>query len=123
MNADQKQRANELLSVWRATAYALHGDRMADLLQELVDAPDVLQTMQPSKEQLTQILNELDKCFAAESKREFLRVWIRDWTAHKLALAFTELRQPTPSVCYPLSSNNPSTPHDTSYTTGTERLP
>lgn len=41
MNAEQKQRANELLSAWRATAYALHGDRMADLLQELVDAPEV----------------------------------------------------------------------------------
>lgn len=40
MNADQKQRANELLSAWRATAYALHGDRMADLLQELADAPE-----------------------------------------------------------------------------------
>lgn len=40
MNADQKQRANELLSAWRATAYALHGDRMVDLLQELVDASE-----------------------------------------------------------------------------------
>lgn len=130
MNADQKQRAAELLAAWRATAYALHADRMADLLQELVDAPeaepvaevaevsgsiaptivwfgekqypvgtkfytappapsvpDVLQAMQPSKAQLTQILNELDKYFVGESKREFLRVWIRDWTAHKLALA------------------------------------
>lgn len=41
MNADQKQRAADLLSAWRATAYALHGDRMADLLQELIDAPEV----------------------------------------------------------------------------------
>ena len=40
MNAEQKQRAAELLAAWRATAYALHGDRMADLLQELVGAPD-----------------------------------------------------------------------------------
>ena len=40
MNAEQKQRAAELLSAWRATAYALHADRMADLLQELVDAPE-----------------------------------------------------------------------------------
>lgn len=40
MTADQKQRANGLLSAWRATAYALHGDRMAALLQELVDAPE-----------------------------------------------------------------------------------
>ena len=40
MNAEQKQRAAELLSAWRATAYALHADRMADLLQEMVDAPE-----------------------------------------------------------------------------------
>ena len=40
MNAEQKHRAAELLSAWRATAYALHADRMAALLQELVDAPE-----------------------------------------------------------------------------------
>lgn len=40
MTAEQKQRAAELLAAWRATAYALHADRMADLLQELVDAPE-----------------------------------------------------------------------------------
>jgi len=40
MNAEQKQRAVESLAAWRATAYALHADRMADLLQELVDAPE-----------------------------------------------------------------------------------
>ena len=38
MTAEQKQRAADLLAAWRATAYALHADRMADLLQELVDA-------------------------------------------------------------------------------------
>jgi hypothetical protein len=40
MTAEQKQRAAELLAAWRATAYALHGDRMAALQQELVDAPE-----------------------------------------------------------------------------------
>lgn len=40
MNTEQKQRAADLLSAWRATAYALHGDRMAELLQEMVDAPE-----------------------------------------------------------------------------------
>ena len=40
MTAEQKQRAADLLAAWRATAYALHADRMADLLQELVDAPE-----------------------------------------------------------------------------------
>lgn len=41
MNAEQKQRAADLLSAWQATAYALHGDAMADLLQEMADAPEV----------------------------------------------------------------------------------
>lgn len=49
MNAEQKQRAADLLSAWRATAYALHGDRMADLLQELVDAPEVLTATNPAQ--------------------------------------------------------------------------
>ena len=40
MTPEQKQRAAELLSAWRATAYALHADRMAALLQEMVDAPE-----------------------------------------------------------------------------------
>ena len=40
MTAEQKQRAADLLAAWRATAYALHADRMVALLQELVDAPE-----------------------------------------------------------------------------------
>ena len=40
MNEEQKKRATELLAAWRATAYALHGDAMADLLQEMVEAPE-----------------------------------------------------------------------------------
>ena len=50
MTAEQKQRAADLLAAWRATAYALHADRMADLLQELVDAPtaDTLLTWTPN---------------------------------------------------------------------------
>ena len=40
MTPEQKKRAAELLAAWRATAYALHGDAMAALLQEMVDAPE-----------------------------------------------------------------------------------
>lgn len=43
MNAEQKQRAADLLSAWRATAYALHADRMADLLNELLAATNPAQ--------------------------------------------------------------------------------
>ena len=39
MNAEQKQRAAELLAAWRATTYALHADSMAALLQEMIAAP------------------------------------------------------------------------------------
>ncbi len=38
---------------------------------------------EPSKDQLTQILNGLDHCFIESSKREFLRTWIRDYAQHK----------------------------------------
>ena len=45
MNAEQKQRAAELLAAWRATTYVLHADAMAALLQELINAPaEVLTT-------------------------------------------------------------------------------
>ena len=55
--------------------------------------PDGLRTI-PNHAQLTQILNGLDRCVAAESKREFLRVWIRDWTVYKLAAAPTQAEAP-----------------------------
>jgi len=41
MNAEQKQRAKDLIVAWKSTAYALHADRMAALLQELVEAAEV----------------------------------------------------------------------------------
>lgn len=55
--------------------------------------PDGLQTI-PSHDQLTKILNGLDRCVSAESRREFLRVWIRDWTVYKLAAAPTPAEAP-----------------------------
>ena len=42
---------------------------------------------EPSAEQLRQIINGLERCHVPGSKSEFLRVWIRDWTAHKLSKA------------------------------------
>jgi hypothetical protein len=56
-------------------------------------APDVAQTI-PSHDQITQILNGLDRCGVAESKRAFLRTWIRDWTAHKLSATPTPAEPP-----------------------------
>jgi hypothetical protein len=41
MNAERKQRAKDLIVAWKSTAYALHADRMAALLQELVEAAEV----------------------------------------------------------------------------------
>ena len=40
MNEEQKQRAKDLIVAWKSTAYALHADRMAALLQELIEAPE-----------------------------------------------------------------------------------
>jgi hypothetical protein len=39
----------------------------------------------PNFAQLKQILDNLDRCHHMDSKQEFLRTWIRDWTEHKLA--------------------------------------
>lgn len=40
MNTEQKQRAKDLIAAWKSTAYALHADRMAALLQEIIEAPE-----------------------------------------------------------------------------------
>lgn len=40
MNAEQKQRAAELISRWNKDYPEFVGDRMAALLQEMVDAPE-----------------------------------------------------------------------------------
>jgi hypothetical protein len=42
---------------------------------------------EPSAEQLRQIIKGLERCHVPGSKAEFLRVWICDWTAHKLGKA------------------------------------
>ena len=39
----------------------------------------------PSFTQLQQIIMNLEHCLSRDSKQEFLRVWIRDWTEHKLS--------------------------------------
>ena len=53
MNADQKKRIAHEISNWKnacnCRAVQLAGDRMAALLQELVDAPDVLSATNPSQ--------------------------------------------------------------------------
>lgn len=45
--------------------------------------PEPIQTA-PSFAQLKQILDNLDRCHTRDSKAEFLRTWIRDWTQHKI---------------------------------------
>jgi hypothetical protein len=45
---------------------------------------EVVQTV-PNFDQLQQIVNNLERCLTRDSKHEFLRVWIRDWTEHKLS--------------------------------------
>jgi hypothetical protein len=45
---------------------------------------EAVQTV-PNFDQLQQIVNNLERCLTRDSKHEFLRVWIRDWTEHKLS--------------------------------------
>ncbi len=49
MNAGQKQRAAELVSEWNTHYPEYVGDRMAALLQELIDAPEVLAATNPAQ--------------------------------------------------------------------------
>jgi hypothetical protein len=51
-------------------------------LRNIMDG--VVQTV-PNFDQLQQIVNNLERCLTRDSKHEFLRVWIRDWTEHKLS--------------------------------------
>lgn len=40
--------------------------------------------LEPDADQLAQIIIGLRHCHTYETKSEFLRVWICDWTEHKL---------------------------------------
>jgi hypothetical protein len=51
-------------------------------LRKMMD--ESVQTI-PNFDQLQQIVNNLERCLTRDSKHEFLRVWIRDWTEHKLS--------------------------------------
>lgn len=44
----------------------------------------------PTDAQLSQLLDGLDSCYTEQSVEEFLRVWIRDLTVHKLSMAGIE---------------------------------
>jgi hypothetical protein len=59
------------------------------------------QEREPSVAQLNAILDGLEQTYVRESAREFLRVWIRDWTMHKVAraLAQQEQEQESGGVC------------------------
>ena len=48
----------------------------------------------PNFDQLQQIVNNLERCLTRDSKHEFLRVWIRDWTEHKLSKHIPPQRKP-----------------------------
>lgn len=50
--------------------------------------------IEPSFEQRKQILNGLTHCHSSDSRHEFLRVWIRDWTCHKVSKAQQPAMEP-----------------------------
>ena len=72
---------------YRAAAYrqnaAICRQRLeAEKLRELKTLASVQTT--PNFTQLTQILDGLNHCHSRDSRVEFLRSWIRDWTQHKV---------------------------------------
>ena len=77
---------------WRDEAYKQAGHPLPEREDDhaLIDAGllnsdlGMLRTI-PSFTQLQQIIRNLEHCLSRDSKQEFLRVWIRDWTEHKLS--------------------------------------
>jgi hypothetical protein len=61
-------------------------DKAITAIKEALAQPEQepVQTI-PSFTQLQQIIKNLEHCLSRDSKQEFLRVWIRDWTEHKLS--------------------------------------
>ncbi len=61
-------------------------DKYITAIKEALAQPEQepVQTI-PSFTQLQQIIKNLEHCLSRDSKQEFLRVWIRDWTEHKLS--------------------------------------
>lgn len=55
---------------------------------------------EPSPQQMKQLLDGLGRCHAPASRYDFLRTWIRDWTAHKLQAA---LLSAAPAVREPMT--------------------
>ena len=49
---------------------------------------------EPSRAQTKQIAEGLKHCHHPDSEHEFLRVWIRDWTAHKSTPSQAEKQEP-----------------------------
>ena len=78
--------------LWRDEAYKQAGHPLPEREDDhaLIDAGllnsdlGMLRTI-PSFTQLQQIIKNLEHCLSRDSKQEFLRVWIRDWTEHKLS--------------------------------------
>jgi hypothetical protein len=72
---------------WGASAlskpeYIAEQKEKTSQLRNMMD--EFVQTI-PNFDQLQQIVNNLERCLTRDSKHEFLRVWIRDWTEHKLS--------------------------------------
>jgi hypothetical protein len=82
-----KEEAKDKPAVWGASAlskpeYIAEQKEKTKELRKMMD--ESVQTI-PNFDQLQQIVNNLERCLTRDSKHEFLRVWIRDWTEHKLS--------------------------------------
>jgi hypothetical protein len=82
-----QQEAKDKSVAWGASSiskpeYIAEQKAKTSQLRNMMD--EAVQTV-PNFDQLQQIVNNLERCLTRDSKHEFLRVWIRDWTEHKLS--------------------------------------
>ena len=87
--------ALERLKEWVDHSDCLEDKQAISAIEETLAQPEQepVQTI-PSFTQLQQIIKNLEHCLSRDSKQEFLRVWIRDWTEHKLSQNTQPQRKP-----------------------------
>ena len=97
MTIELKQAAHQALeAIQDLRGYRPDIDKAIEALRTAIQQPATTEPVQttPNFTQLMQILDGLNRCHSRDSKVEFLRSWIRDWTQHKV----DKLTHPAPSV-------------------------
>ena len=85
---------NQTITALRQAIEQAEQDPIGDAQDRLIAEQAQPVALEPNHTQLKQIIENLNRCLVFDSKAEFLRVWIRDWTAHKLSKVAPPPRQP-----------------------------